>query len=54
MKQGKQCDSSNRRSDIYLPSKEITIPTREAVKLIPDDVTDESEMIKLALRSIKK
>ncbi len=27
---------------------------REAVKLIPDDVTDESEMIKLALRSIKK
>jgi Holliday junction resolvasome RuvABC DNA-binding subunit len=27
---------------------------RESVKAIPDDVTDESEMIKLALRSIKK
>ncbi len=27
---------------------------RESVQAIPDDVTDESEMIKLALRSIKK
>ena len=27
---------------------------RESVKAIPEDITDESEMIKLALRSIKK